>query len=51
MTVVLVGGAFGAMLVEDDTSTVAFAGGEPLVEVELCVGEYEDLGEDEQVKR
>lgn len=48
MTVVLVGGAFGAMFVgDDDACTVAFVGDERLVEVELCVGDFEDLGEDD----
>lgn len=51
MMVVLVGSAFGAMLVGqggdiEQSAPVAFVGQEALVEVELHVGDFEDLGDE-----
>jgi hypothetical protein len=47
MSIVLYSPMFGALAVEEnDDDTVAFACGERLVRVDYCVGDFEDLGDD-----
>jgi hypothetical protein len=49
MSIVLYSPMFGALAVEeDDDDTVAFAFGERMVRVDYCVGDFEDLGDDEK---